>query len=223
MPLAEIHVTLKPSLFDAQGQTVLKALHQLGHQSVQNARIGKYITLEIEDADSATLQGQLDLMCQQLLANPVIEDYEITLSGFGDAAPVAPTGAPTNAPVAPNTAPQMTSRAATAGASATVAPGGEPLATAGGLAISDPFSLDYDSYVSMTTEAKLALRSLALQKYGAWINQQIQDRHAEWILCVGQNVVEAGDSLDTYPGEAQLQKLGADTELVPWVFIKPPQ
>ena len=87
MPLAEIHVTLKPALFDAQGETIKKALHQLEHTAVQNVRIGKIITLEIEGADAQALQGQLDLMCQQLLANPVIEDYVITLTAVPDAAP----------------------------------------------------------------------------------------------------------------------------------------
>src|SRR4051812_29745674 len=81
MPLAEIHVTLKPALFDAQGETIKKALHQLEHTAVQNVRIGKIITLEIEGGDAQALQGQLDLMCQQLLANPIIEDYQITLTG----------------------------------------------------------------------------------------------------------------------------------------------
>lgn len=81
MAIVEIHITLKPALFDAQGATVLKALHQLGHTQVRAARIGKYITLEVDDATVGPgLQQQLDLMCQRLLANPVIENYEITLS-----------------------------------------------------------------------------------------------------------------------------------------------
>ena len=81
MAIAEINVTLKPALLDVQGKTVLKALHQLGHTSVQNVRIGKFITLEISDALAGpALQQELDRMCQQLLANPVIENYEIVIT-----------------------------------------------------------------------------------------------------------------------------------------------
>ncbi|HEX8834036.1 MAG TPA: phosphoribosylformylglycinamidine synthase subunit PurS [Abditibacteriaceae bacterium] len=82
MAIAEIYVTLKPSLLDVQGATVLKSLRQLGHEHVQNVRLGKYISVEFDDALSATeIQAELDLACQQLLANPVIEDYRITLPG----------------------------------------------------------------------------------------------------------------------------------------------
>jgi phosphoribosylformylglycinamidine synthase len=88
MAIAEIHVTLKPTLLDAQGATVLKALRQLGHGHVHNVRIGKHIEVEFDDALSGSaLQSELELMCRQLLANPVIEDYSITVGG-------APIGAP---------------------------------------------------------------------------------------------------------------------------------
>ncbi len=81
MATAEIHVTLKPALLDVQGKTVLKALQQLGHAEVQNVRIGKFITLELSDTlTGAALQQELDKMCQQLLANPVIENYEIVVN-----------------------------------------------------------------------------------------------------------------------------------------------
>ena len=81
MAIAEIHITLKPSLFDAQGQTVLKALRNLGHSSVTDVRIGKFITVEVPDGSNpAVLTEELDKMCQELLANPVIEDYEIAIA-----------------------------------------------------------------------------------------------------------------------------------------------
>jgi len=100
MAIAEIHVTLKPGLLDVEGATVLKALQQLGHTGAQNVRVGKFITVEMSDALSgAELQRELDRMCQQLLANPVIEDYEIVITdaprsamGTATAAPLAPTG-----------------------------------------------------------------------------------------------------------------------------------
>jgi len=57
MAIAEIHVTLKPTLLDAQGATVLKALRQLGHEHVHNVRIGKHIQVEFDDALPAVACG----------------------------------------------------------------------------------------------------------------------------------------------------------------------
>ena len=216
MPLAEIHVTLKPSLFDAQGATILKALHQLGHSSVQNARIGKYITLEIEGADPAALQGQLDLMCQQLLANPVIENYEITLPGTAVPVAIATSGSGAEGEAVP----VLTTRSSGPASSGSM--GVEPLSSAGGMNIADAFTVNFRTYEAMTTEAKLALRALALQKHGSWINREIRNLKAAWILCVGQSVVESGDTLDTYPTENHLRQLGNSRDLVPWVFTRPP-
>ena len=199
MPLAEIHVTLKPSLFDAQGATILKALHQLGHTGVHNARIGKFITLEVESADGAQLRADLDAMCRQLLANPIIEDYEISFA--------APTG--TTSAAAGND--DLRSSTATSG----------PPKASSSLG-ADAFTLNYGTYQAMSTDSKLGLRSLALQKYGTWIRKSLRDRRAAWILCVGQDVVDSGDTLDTYPTEAQLELLGSQRDLVPWVFTRPP-
>lgn len=104
MAIAEIHVTLKPALLDVQGQTVLKALHQLGHTEVQNVRIGKFITLEVSDTlAGAALQQELDKMCAQLLANPVIENYDIRLTASPGTAPTSSITAP--APATGVTAP----------------------------------------------------------------------------------------------------------------------
>ncbi|PQV62885.1 phosphoribosylformylglycinamidine synthase, purS protein [Abditibacterium utsteinense] len=235
MPLAEIHVTLKPALFDAQGETIKKALHQLGHSSVQSARIGKFITLEIEGENSAALQGQLDLMCQQLLANPVIEDYQITFATLASSPSLAnqtvafdPIRDEQTVPTPPTVlegAPMeavMTSRTSGgAGVAASVANGIEAVTTSGGIGISDPFTVDFRSYEGMPTEAKLALRTLALRKHGAWIQKQLAAQGAAWILCIGQEVSESGATLDTYPSDQHLLKLGVARDLVPWVFTRP--
>ncbi len=233
MPLAEIHVTLKPALFDAQGETIKKALHQLGHTHVQSARIGKYITLQIEGADEAALQGQLDLMCQQLLANPVIEEYQIALEAPVSSLKTAPEVAfdpirdeqtvPTPAAVIEGRAEEavMTSRTVGPGVSASVSSGVEAVTTSGGIGISDPFTVDFRSYEGMPTEAKLALRTLALRKHGSWIEKQLAANRAAWILCIGQNVVEHGAILDSYPTDQHLLKIGVQNDLVPWVFTRP--
>ena len=77
--LARIYVTLKPGVSDPAGQTVLAALRRMGHESAEDARIGKYLELRIssEAIDSAT--ESVDRMCRELLSNPVIEDYRFEL------------------------------------------------------------------------------------------------------------------------------------------------
>lgn len=73
MPKARVYITLKPTLLDAQGRTIENALHQLGFNGVRSVRVGKYI--EIELAPDGDPSVQIEAMCQQLLANPVIEQY----------------------------------------------------------------------------------------------------------------------------------------------------
>ena len=77
MAKARVIVTLKKTIMDAQGQTIEKALHNLGYAGVRNLRMGKFIELEVD----GTAAGQLDEMCQKLLANPIIEDYRIEVEG----------------------------------------------------------------------------------------------------------------------------------------------
>jgi phosphoribosylformylglycinamidine synthase len=77
--LAKIYVTLKPSVSDPAGQTVLAALRRMGHDCAEDARIGKYLELRVggDSADSVT--DSVDRMCRELLSNPVIEDYRFEL------------------------------------------------------------------------------------------------------------------------------------------------
>ena len=60
---------------DPQGATVSGALSQLGFDSVKNVRVGKYITLEIEKPTKEEAESAVSNMCEQLLANTVIEEY----------------------------------------------------------------------------------------------------------------------------------------------------
>lgn len=70
-----IYVTLRPSVLDPAGTAVQSGLKQLGYQGVGQVRIGKYIELSLTAADEMAARDQLDQMCDQLLANPVIENY----------------------------------------------------------------------------------------------------------------------------------------------------
>ena len=72
---ARIYITLRPSVLDPAGTAVQLGLHHLGYTSVDNVRIGKYIELMFEAENEAIAHSQLDRMCDQLLANPVIENY----------------------------------------------------------------------------------------------------------------------------------------------------
>ena len=77
---AQITITLKPTVLDAQGATVEHALHNLGFQSVDGVRMGKHIELAVNAPDADTARRQVEEMCQQLLANPVIEEYRIEVT-----------------------------------------------------------------------------------------------------------------------------------------------
>ncbi len=72
---ADIKVTLKKSVFDPQGATVMHSLETLGFKSVNNVRIGKFIQVEIDGNSVDEANEFIEKMCDQLLANPVIESY----------------------------------------------------------------------------------------------------------------------------------------------------
>ena len=80
-----VYVTPKKGVVDPQGAVVERALPALGHSGVSNIRVGRYITLEMDAEDEKAIETQVDAMCRQLLANPIIEDYrfEITKAGEG--------------------------------------------------------------------------------------------------------------------------------------------
>jgi phosphoribosylformylglycinamidine synthase PurS subunit len=74
---ATVLVRPKEGILDPQGRAVTDSLQQLGF-SVTDARVGRVIDVEL--ADDANARAQLERMCEQLLANPLIESYEIELS-----------------------------------------------------------------------------------------------------------------------------------------------
>lgn len=76
---AKVHVTLKAGVLDPQGKAVQHALSALSFGGVGDVRIGKYIELDLAGADEAQARGQVDAMCRQLLANTVIENYDIEI------------------------------------------------------------------------------------------------------------------------------------------------
>lgn len=77
---ATIYVTLRPSVLDPAGVAVRSGLQHLGYTNVTNVRIGKYMELEIDAQDETTAREQVDRLCDQMLANPVIEVYHFQLA-----------------------------------------------------------------------------------------------------------------------------------------------
>ncbi len=77
---ARIHVYLKPGVLDPQGQAVATSLNHLGFDEVEAARQGKLIELDLKTDDAEEAHARIAAMCDKLLANPVIENYDIELS-----------------------------------------------------------------------------------------------------------------------------------------------
>ena len=71
MPRARVLIRPKEGILDPQGQAVERALPALGFPPAQHVHVGRLVELDVEDTD------RLDEMCQKLLANPLIEDYEV--------------------------------------------------------------------------------------------------------------------------------------------------
>ncbi len=77
---AKIKVTLKRGVLDPQGKAIEHALSTLGFGGVDEVRQGKYIEVELEETDEARARAEIEAMCEKLLANTVIENYEIELA-----------------------------------------------------------------------------------------------------------------------------------------------
>jgi phosphoribosylformylglycinamidine synthase len=75
---ATVLVRPKEGILDPEGQAVESSLRQLGF-SVGEARVGRLVDLEVESTDPAAARAEVEQMCEQLLANPLIESYEIEL------------------------------------------------------------------------------------------------------------------------------------------------
>ncbi len=77
---AIVLVRPKPGILDPQGEAVGSALGHLGFE-VSDTRVGKVIDLEVEAADATAAKALVEKMCERLLANPLIESYEVEIVG----------------------------------------------------------------------------------------------------------------------------------------------
>jgi phosphoribosylformylglycinamidine synthase len=77
---ATVLVRPKPGILDPQGQAVESSLRHLGF-TVSEVRVGRVVDLEVEADDAADARAQVERMCEQLLANPLIESFEVEIHG----------------------------------------------------------------------------------------------------------------------------------------------
>ena len=79
MYLAKVYVTLKPTVNDPQGITVLGGLRNMGYESVAEVRVGKFLEVKIDESERNRAENIANEICDKLLANPVIEQYSVEL------------------------------------------------------------------------------------------------------------------------------------------------
>jgi phosphoribosylformylglycinamidine synthase len=79
---AHVEVSHRPGIADPAGATVERALPALGYTNVTQVHIGKVIRLVVTAADADAARAEVEEMCEKLLANPVIESYEVTISAL---------------------------------------------------------------------------------------------------------------------------------------------
>jgi phosphoribosylformylglycinamidine synthase len=76
---ATINITLRKNILDVQGKTVQHALHSIDFPMIDNVRIGKLVELDIETESLEKARELLNDACKKLIANPIIEDFEINI------------------------------------------------------------------------------------------------------------------------------------------------
>jgi len=83
--IAEINIMPLKALLDPQGKAVTLSMHNIGYKSVENVRIGKHITLEIEAKNKDKANEKVKEACKKTLSNPIMESYEFELKELIDA------------------------------------------------------------------------------------------------------------------------------------------
>ena len=79
MYLARVFISLKPTVNDPQGKTIQGGLSQLGFDTVQSVRAGKYMEIRLDEDSENGASEKISEMCDKLLANPIIENYRFEL------------------------------------------------------------------------------------------------------------------------------------------------
>ena len=76
---ARVYVTLKKGVLDPQGKAVQHSLESMGHSSVADVRLGKFMEVQLNETDRTKAEAALKEICEKVLANTVIEDYRFEI------------------------------------------------------------------------------------------------------------------------------------------------
>lgn len=76
-----ITIDRRPEIADPEGTTVKRALHELGFTEIDAVRMDRIIHLDVEGTDPQEVESRVEEMCNQLLANPVLEDFSVQVDG----------------------------------------------------------------------------------------------------------------------------------------------
>ena len=79
MTKAQVYIRLKKAILDPQGETIKTGLSHLGFKGIADCRMGKMVEISLETDDKAKAKSEVEAMCQKLLSNPIIEDFEVVL------------------------------------------------------------------------------------------------------------------------------------------------
>ena len=79
---AKVLIKRRPSILDPQGKAVEKGAEHLGIKNIRDTRIGKYIEFTVDTDDKAAAEKEVNDYCNKLLSNPIMEDFEFTLTEF---------------------------------------------------------------------------------------------------------------------------------------------
>ena len=72
-----VHVSLKPSVLDPQGQTICSSLRSHGHGSIAAVRQGKFFDIQVDEAGGANAKAEVEQIAREVLTNPVIEEFRV--------------------------------------------------------------------------------------------------------------------------------------------------
>ena len=72
-----VNISPRQGILDPQGKAVAAALHSLEFAEVRDVRVGRFVVMQVDASDSAAASQRVREMCDKLLANPVVEDYQI--------------------------------------------------------------------------------------------------------------------------------------------------
>ena len=76
-----VTINRRPEIADPEGVTVMRALHDLGYDEAETVRMDRVIHMEVAGDDSEQIKARVEEMCKRLLANPVLEDFEVEVGG----------------------------------------------------------------------------------------------------------------------------------------------